>query len=204
MPYVVRQAAEVEVATPSRTSDQAPATAAPTEGEVGFIRDARRKAFWSKPVTRVLLVLLAVGLLIGFAVQYAVTERNRLAAVHPALRPSLELLCLPLRCEVGLPRQIASVAIDSSTFTRVKDDATSFNLQVALKSTADMVLEMPALELTLTDSSDQPVLRRVLKREDTGAPAELAAHGEWNGTVKLQVPEVADRVTGYRLLAFYP
>ena len=176
----------------------------PSEDEVGFMRDARRKAFWSKPAVRALLVLVMLGLLAGFAGQYAVAERNRLAAMYPALRPALERLCQPLHCEVGLPRQIASVAIDSSTFTRVRDDATAFNLQVALKSTADMVLEMPALELTLTDSSDQPVLRRVLKREDTGAPAELAANGEWSGVIKLQVPEVADRVTGYRLLAFYP
>lgn len=177
---------------------------APSEDEVGFMRDARRKAFWSKPAVRALLTLVVLGLLAGFAGQYAMAERNRLAAVYPALRPVLEQLCKPLQCVVGLPREIASVAIDSSTFTRVKDDSTAFHLQVALKSSADMVLEMPALELTMTDASDQPVLRRVLTREDTGAPQALPARGEWNGVVKLQVPEVADRVTGYRLLAFYP
>ncbi|WP_240933335.1 DUF3426 domain-containing protein [Diaphorobacter sp. HDW4B] len=203
-------AAESDDKTLAKTDEPEPEAAeqplpvTPSEDEVGFMRDARRKAFWSKPAVRALLMLIVLGLLAGFAGQYAVAERNRLAAMYPALRPVLEKLCQPLNCEVGLPRQIASVAIDSSTFTRVRDDASSFNLQVALKSTADMVLEMPALELTLTDSSDQPVLRRVLKREDTNAPAELAAHGEWNGVVKLQVPEVADRVTGYRLLAFYP
>lgn len=178
--------------------------AALSEDEVGFMREARRKAFWGKPVVRVVLILAVLGLVLGFAGQYAVAERNRLAAMHPALRPMLEQLCKPLQCTVGLPRDIASVAIDSSTFTRVKDEPTAFNLQVALKSSADMVLEMPALELTLTDTHDQPVLRRVLTRADTGAPAELPAHGEWNGVVKLQVPEVADNVTGYRLLAFYP
>ncbi|MPM60320.1 hypothetical protein SDC9_107171 [bioreactor metagenome] len=171
---------------------------------MGFMRDARRKAFWSKPAVRALLTLVVLGLLAAFAGQYAMAERNRLAAVYPALRPVLEQLCKPLQCVVGLPREIASVAIDSSTFTRVKDDLTAFHLQVALKSSADMVLEMPALELTMTDASDQPVLRRVLTREDTGAPQALPARGEWNGVVKLQVPEVADRVTGYRLLAFYP
>ena len=73
-----------------------------------------------------------------------------------------------------------------------------------LKSNADIALEMPVLELTLTDSSDQPVLRRVLQRDETGAPAEFAAGGEWNGVVTLRVPEVADRVSGFKLLAFYP
>ena len=204
-------APESDDKTTSAKTDEPEAEAAeqalpvtPSEDEVGFMRDARRKAFWSKPAVRGVLMLVALGLLAGVAGQYAVAERNRLAATYPALRPVLEKLCQPLQCEVGLPRQIASVAIDSSTFTRIRDDATAFNLQVALKSNADIVLEMPALELTLTDSSDQPVLRRVLKREDTSAPAELAAHGEWNGVVKLEVPEVADRVTGYRLVAFYP
>jgi hypothetical protein len=48
------------------------------------------------------------------------------------------------------------------------------------------------------------VLRRVIGLEDSGAPAQLGAQGEWNGVIGLRVPEMADRVTGYRLLAFYP
>ena len=43
-----------------------------------------------------------------------------------------------------------------------------------------------------------------LLSEETGAPAEFAAGGEWNGVVTLRVPEVADRVSGFKLLAFYP
>lgn len=172
--------------------------------DVGFIRAARRKAFWSRPVVRGVLVLSGLALCALLAAQYAVAERNRLAATYPALRPVIEQLCMPLGCEIGAPRQIAAISIDSSTFTRTRDDADTFQLLVTLKSSAPTVLEMPALELTLTDAQNQPVLRRVLTRADTAAPSELPATGEWSGAVRLHVPEVAQHVVGYRLLAFYP
>ena len=189
---------------PIKEPEPAAASVEASEDEVGFMRAARRKAFWSKPSVRMLLGLIGVLLLAALAAQYAVVERNRLAVTHPPLRPLLEKLCEPLKCVVTAPRQIASIAIDSSTFTRVNDDPSAFRLQFVLKSNADIALEMPVLELTLTDSSDQPVLRRVLQRDETGAPAEFAAGGEWNGVVTLRVPEVADRVSGFKLLAFYP
>ena len=65
---------------------------------------------------------------------------------------------------------------------------------------------MPALELTLTDSQDQPLVRRVLTPADLRAPAELGSSGAWSGSlpVGLQAPVSADRVAGYRVLAFYP
>ena len=201
---VVGPLAEEPAQEPIKEPEPAAASVEASEDEVGFMRAARRKAFWSKPSVRMLLGLIGVLLLAALAAQYAVVERNRLAVTHPPLRPLLEKLCEPLKCVVTAPRQIASIAIDSSTFTRVNDDPSAFRLQFVLKSNADIALEMPVLELTLTDSSDQPVLRRVLQRDETGAPAEFAAGGEWNGVVTLRVPEVADRVSGFKLLAFYP
>jgi len=65
-------------------------------------------------------------------------------------------------------------------------------------------VEMPAVELTLTDAQDQPVLRRVLTPQDLAAPAELSAQGEWNLAASLLVNLGSTRITGYRVLAFYP
>lgn len=189
---------------PAPASPESAVGEEPGGDEVGFMRTARRKAFWSKPAVRIVLWLLALVLLVALAAQYALANRNHVAARYPQMRPLLEQLCKPLDCAVGLPRDIASVAIDSSTFTRAKDDPLAFRLQVALRNQAAIPLEMPVLELTLTDAEDRPVLRRVIGLEDSGAPAQLGAQGEWNGVIGLRVPEVADRVTGYRLLAFYP
>ena len=163
---------------------------------------ARRKAFWRKPMVRAVLVLVLLVLAVGLLLQVAVQERDRIAATDPRARPWLLQLCEPLRCEVAPQRQIADVVIDSSSFNKARGD--SYQLALAMKSKADIPLAMPAVELTLTDAQDQPVLRRVLLPTDMAAPAELPARGEWSTSVSVIVTTGGARVAGYRLLAFYP
>jgi predicted Zn finger-like uncharacterized protein len=170
--------------------------------EVSFVVAARRKAFWRKPMVRAVLVLVLLVLVVGLLLQVAVQERDRIAATDPRARPWLLQLCEPLRCEVAPQRQIADVVIDSSSFNKARGD--SYQLALAMKSKADIPLAMPAVELTLTDAQDQPVLRRVLLPTDMAAPAELPARGEWSTSVSVIVTTGGARVAGYRLLAFYP
>ena len=170
--------------------------------EVSFVVAARRKAFWRKPMVRAVLVLVLLVLAVGLLLQIAIHERDRIAATEPRARPWLLQLCEPLRCEVASQRQIADVVIDSSSFNKTRGD--SYQLALAMKSKADIPLAMPAVELTLTDAQDQPVLRRVLLPSDMAAPAELPARGEWSTSVSVIVTTGGARVAGYRLLAFYP
>ena len=92
--------------------------------------------------------------------------------------------------------------IDSSAFNKARGD--SYVLALTMKSRASIPLEMPAVELTLTDAQDQPVLRRVLMPTELGAPQELPASGEWTASVSVLVTTGGSKVAGYRLLAFYP
>jgi len=170
--------------------------------EVSFVVDARRKAFWRKPAVRVALLLVLLVLIVGLLLQVAVQERDRIAAVDARAKPWLLQLCEPLQCEIAPQRQIADVVIDSSSFTKARGD--SYQLALAMKSKADIPLAMPAVELTLTDAQDQPVLRRVLLPADMTAPVELPARGEWSTSVSVIVTTGGSRVAGYRLLAFYP
>ena len=181
--------------------DDATADATPTE-DVSFVKAARRRAFWRKPLVRVALVAVSLGLLAVLAGQVAVHERNRLAAMEPRLRPALLALCEPLQCALAPQRQISDVVIDSSSFNKARGD--SYVLAITMKSRATLPLEMPAVELTLTDAQDQPVLRRVLLPSEMSAPQELPAGGEWNAAVSVLVTTGGARVAGYRLLAFYP
>lgn len=171
-------------------------------GELSFVRAARRKAFWRKTPIRLGLFLLSLMLLCGLLLQVAVQERRWIAATWPALRPALEQLCGPLHCDVGSYRQISAVIVDGSTFHKIKGDQYQFSL--TLKNRSETRVEMPAVELTLTDAQDQPVLRRVLTPQDLAAPAELSAQGEWNLAASLLVNLGSTRITGYRVLAFYP
>ncbi len=184
-----------------------PAPSIPEEAldDVSFVRQARRQAFWRRSGVRLTLGLLGLVLLGALALQVALHERDRLAALQPALKPVLEALCQPLRCTVGPPRQIEAIVIDSSSFGKLRGDA--YRLALTLKNQAVMAVAMPAIELTLTDSQDQPVLRRVLTPAELGAAAgQIDASSDWSGTFAVNVASGngAGRVAGYRLLAFYP
>jgi hypothetical protein len=131
-----------------------------------------------------------------------VHDRDRLAAAQPQLMPWIEMLCEPLQCKVGPPRQIEAIAIDSSSFSKLRSD--TYRLSFTLKNSAGTPVAAPSMELTLTDTQDQPVVRRVLSPNELGAPSQvLAAGGEWSGSVALAVA-ANGRISGYRLLAFYP
>lgn len=192
----------------------------PLEHDVSFVRDARRKAFWGKPLTRWSLALLSLLLMATLVAQWAVQQRDMLAALEPRLLPVLQALCGPLRCEIRPPRHIEALVIDSSSFNRIGPDA--YRLSFTLKNTGVAALETPSLEVTLTDTQDQAVVRRILAPAQFGAKAPtLAAQSELAGLVVMKVPADADaaspssssssaspppplRVAGYRVLAFYP
>lgn len=178
----------------------------PALDDVSFVRRARRRAFWQQPLVRAALVGLAGLLGLLLAAQVAIQQRDVLAQQAPALRPLLEALCRPLDCRIGSPRRIESLVIDNSNFTRLRPDA--YQLAVTLSNQSPVAVAMPALELTLTDSQDQPILRRVIAPTELGqgAASLIGAKAEWSAALTVAVTPNAStaRIVGYRLLAFYP
>ena len=177
--------------------------ALPSDG-VLFLQPASSNQHESNPVVLAALASLTLALLLVFALQMAVHERDQLAASYPRLTGPLERLCEPLNCSVKPLRSIEALVIDSSSFTRVGGDV--FRLSVALKNTAGLTLAMPSIELTLTDAQDQALVRRVLEPQDLLASAEaIEAGADWTSSVELVLANpVAIAVNGYRLVAFYP
>jgi hypothetical protein len=83
-------------------------------------------------------------------------------------------------------------------------------LNAVIRNRARFPQDYPALELTLTDESDRPVLRRVLSPreylERNGAEA-LTRDGIAGGTetsLRVLLDTSRTRATGYRLYLFYP
>jgi Protein of unknown function (DUF3426) len=63
------------------------------------------------------------------------------------------------------------------------------------------------VELSLTDPQNRPVIRRVFLPAEFGAnSAELAPGSEWPGSLAIGVKlnGETERISGYRVLAFYP
>ncbi len=206
-----------EISSFSRVAAIDPEAAEDT-AKVSFVRDAQRKAFWKKPLTRVLLGLLALLLLALLIAQWMIQQRDALAAMQPKLVPLLQVLCAPVRCEIGPPRRIDSLVVDSSTFNRLGADA--YRLSFTLKNVDVMPVAMPSMEVTLTDTQDKTVVRRIVPPAQFGATGPtLAALSEIEGVVVMKVSGDATasgatpspsagalplRVGGYRILAFYP
>ncbi len=198
-------AANPVVDEPDQAPDEVPA-------DVSFVRDARRQAFWRSPLIRVSLVFLSLLLMTLLTLQLAVQQRDRLAVLEPRLKPALQMICDVLACNVGPVRQIEAIVIDSSSFNKVNDSV--YSLSFAIKNTTATPIAMPSLEVTLTDTQDQAVIRRVLTPAQFGLPSGLlAASAEFSGALTLQLApfdtpreagDVSRRVAGYRLLAFYP
>ena len=159
---------------------------------------------WQRRGVRRALATAALVLIAALAVQILRHERDRIAAVEPALRPVLAALCQSTGCVISPMRQIESVVIDSSSFSRLRGDV--YRLAFSLRNSAAVDIAMPAIELSVTDAQDQALSRRVLLPAEFGATSlVLPAGGEWGSKLSLNVKSGgAERIAGYRLLAFYP
>jgi predicted Zn finger-like uncharacterized protein len=161
-------------------------------------RSERRK------LGRKVLLVLCMVLTLLLALQVLVRDRDRVAAAVPALRPVLVGICESLACSISAPRQIESIAIESSSFTSLKTGV--YVLSVVLKNASALDLAAPALELTLTDTQDQVIVRRVVEPAAFGGRKEILAGAELGASIPIQVvtTTAVPRIAGYKLLAFYP
>ena len=190
---------------PKPTAPAAQAHAEPAPPELSFMRRTRQPSRWHRPLVRATLLVLSLLLVLGLALQLLVQERDLVAARHPELRPLVEEVCLLAGCEVRPLRQIESLVIDSSAFSKIKGDL--YRLSLTLKNNAPVDLAMPAVELALTDTLDHALIRRVLQPEDLGVREGVIRAGSETQTTLLLTVKTngnGERVAGYRLLAFYP
>jgi hypothetical protein len=148
--------------------------------------------------------LLLVG---GFAAQLTYIFRTEIAILAPDARPAMERLCAALGCTVPLPRRSDLVSIESSDLHPVAGRNDQLQLIATVKNRAFYRQDWPHLEVTLTDTRDKPVVRRVFAPADY-LPAEYKSAPGFNGNqelpldLTLQVDGAA--AAGYRLYVFYP
>jgi hypothetical protein len=136
-------------------------------------------------------------------VQVSLAWRDKLAAHLPATRGVLAALCKPLGCSVNAPRQLASLAVEGSNLRQRPGGMDGYDLTVALRNRASHVVLLPAVELTLTDTQGQALIRRVLLERDwRGAAAQLPAGADITLQTVLQVSDA--RIAGYTVEIFYP
>ena len=159
----------------------------------------RSRLLWS------LLLVLATALL---AAQAAYRFRTEIAAFAPSARDAVESACKVMRCRIAVPRRPDLMSIESSDLQADPRAENLIVLNAVLRNRAPFSQDYPALELTLTDEAERPVVRRVLMPADylgasRPAPAEgLGAGAEASFRVTFDAGRT--RATGYRLYLFFP
>jgi predicted Zn finger-like uncharacterized protein len=175
---------------------------------IGFIQDAQRQARWNRPWVRLSLGLVALCLLLSLIAQVIYTNRNRLAALYPQSAGWITSLCNILQCDVQPYQDLDAVVIEGTKFQKLSNDATleAFELDLVLKSKAAYPVAWPALELSLTNSQDQVVLRKVLLPQQYAQSDVFAAQSERNirTALRIQAQTLPSKISGYRVLLFYP
>ena len=187
---------------PGRRESQSVASdVAPTVPDFLAEPRAPRRWLWGTALLVAALVM---------ALQIAYRFRAEIAAMYPETGAVLHALCQPLACDVPLPRRPELMSIDSSELQADSRREGLIVLNAVIRNRARFPQEYPALELTLTDEGDRPVLRRVLGPRDYLEPPRredllrngIAAGGDTPLRVYLDTSRTP--AVGYRLYLFYP
>lgn len=146
-----------------------------------------------------------LGLLL--AAQLVYFMRTPIAARIPATKPWLVAACAALDCSVPLPRDADAIKISSSDLLSDPAHPTRIQVSLLIANEAGYAEAYPHIELTLTDTDDVPLARRIFTpAEYLNLPAKAAAGikpgSEASVDLLLDIGNLA--ATGYRVLVFYP
>lgn len=151
-----------------------------------------------------------IGSLIAVVVlglQAVLAFRVELAVLWPQGRPTLVALCEIAACEVGLPAKARLVSIEASDLHPDSEHKGRLALTATLKNRAPFAQQFPHLELTLTDTADRAVARKILAPADYLPPGRVIADGmapNADIAVTVGIDSGTMIASGYLLYLFYP
>jgi predicted Zn finger-like uncharacterized protein len=183
-----------------------PIESEPEIEEPGFVTRGRRQ----QKLSRVLRILMGIGsflLLLGLLAQAAYSFRDQIAARLPQSKTILAEACTFVGCRVGLPAQIETVAIESSELQAVPGHKDTFVLTTLLRNYSATQQTWPTLELTLNDTNDKALARRIFLPRDYLSSAQDTAKGfspASEQSVKLFFELSQLKASGYHVGLFYP
>lgn len=174
--------------------------------EPEFVRQGRRRQRRSRAM-RWFLGLGSAILLLAFAAQATYVYRDQLAAHFPQTKPLLLEACAWLDCQIGLPAQIDAVAIETSELQTLAANSNTLGLTILLRNHASVAQAWPHLELTLNDSAEKPLVRRVFAPAEylpNGVNVRLGFPSQSEQAVRLYFEPEGIKASGYRVYLFYP
>ena len=195
------EAEEIVLAAPPPMPVQKPSQRALTVPDALLEEGAlppRRPRRWAVAIAALALVLAVQGLW-WFA--------SPVAIALPGLRPALEGACGLVGCEVALPQLPDQLFIEGSDL-QLLDVARPQEvlLTAQIRNRAAVTQQMPAIELTLIDTANRVVGRRVLQPAEyleEGRRSQGGIAGNEEVSVRLYLNTGDLRAAGYRLYLFF-
>jgi predicted Zn finger-like uncharacterized protein len=152
-------------------------------------------------------ILAALLLVLALAGQLVFRFRSEIAITAPSLRPILEVLCQALDATIPLPRHVELVSIETSDLQTDPAHGNLLVLNATLRNRANYGQAYPSLELSLTDTQDAAIARRIFPPGEylpAKIPADQPFAAKSDVAVRLWIEASEISATGYRLYVFYP
>jgi predicted Zn finger-like uncharacterized protein len=178
-------------------------------------------------VSRRYLALCAV-MAIVLAAQLVFYFRHSLAETYPQLRPALASACAVFGCRLSWARETAAIEVKGTELVEVPNKPGRMLANATFVNRGKVTQEYPAIELRLTDNTNQIVMSRILRPSDyvasftsaasapasapTSAPASadravidkgIAPNAEFALSLTFETPPKT-AATGYEFVPFYP
>jgi predicted Zn finger-like uncharacterized protein len=170
-------------------------------------------------VSRRYLALCAV-MAIVLAAQLVFYFRHSLAETYPQLRPALASACAAFGCRLSWARETAAIEVKGSELVEVPNKPGRMLANATFVNRGKVTQEYPAIELRLTDNTNQIVMSRILRPSDyvarfASAASEptsadkavidkgIAPNAEFALSLAFEVPPKT-AASGYEFVPFYP
>jgi predicted Zn finger-like uncharacterized protein len=149
---------------------------------------------------------VASALTLLLMLQAVVGWRDAIAARLPALEPVMEAVMAPFGLEIGPPRDLSALTIESFEL-QAAGLPNLLQMTAVLRNRGERAVGFPAMELSLTDSAGALVVRKVITADvylagASGVEDGLGARSEW--PLRLALEHGGLRPTGYSVALFYP
>ncbi len=157
--------------------------------------------------TRWPFAIVALILLLVLAGQVVFRFRSELAVTMPALRPALAAFVSVFDADIPLPRHVELVSIEASDLQKDAARGNLLILNATVRNRAAYGQAYPSLELSLTDTQDAAIARRVFSPAEYLSPKLSPAQpfaGNSDLAVRLWIDARDIAAAGYRLYVFYP
>lgn len=191
---------------PSSSHDPADDLIAAESDEPAFVVQGRRRQRRSR-ILRTSLWVVSILLLLSLIGQSTYLFRNQLAAWFPQTKPVLITACELLDCQVTLPSQIDAVSIESSELQALVPQKNTFALTILLRNYSATGQAWPNIELTLTDTSEKALVRKIFTPRDYLPAKQDGMKGfppNSEQPVKIPFELLQIKASGYRVYLYYP